>query len=107
VHLLERILRLPARAEPLPADATPYQRAQYEWDDRYGRQAKSIASWKTATFVLLLINGLVTASLFWLAQQSKVVPYVVQVDKLGQALAFGPPSSATSISGSTAISSPW
>lgn len=92
VRLLERILRLPTRTEPLPADATPYQRAQYEWDDRYGRQARSIASWKTATFVLLLINGLVTASLFWLAQQSKVVPYVVQVDKLGQALAFGPAS---------------
>src|SRR3954454_20358318 len=92
MRLRERILRLPTRAEPLPPDATPYQRAQYEWDDRYGRQARSIAGWKTTTFVLLLINGLVTASLFWLAQQSKVVPYVIEVDKLGQALAFGPAS---------------
>jgi type IV secretion system protein VirB5 len=90
VRLLERFLRRPARADALPADATPYQRAQYEWDDRYARQAKAIAGWKGACFVLLLINGLVTAGLFWLAQQSKVVPYIVQVDKLGQALAFGP-----------------
>ena len=90
MRLLERLARRTAPAEPLPADATPYQRAQYEWDDRYARQARAIASWKAAAFVLLLFNGLVTASLFWLARQSKVVPYVVEVDKLGQALAFGP-----------------
>jgi len=90
VRLLERLLRRSHPADALPADASPYQRAQYEWDDRYARQARAIASWKAATFVLLLVNGLVTAGLFWLANQSKVVPYVVQVDKLGQAVAFGP-----------------
>jgi type IV secretion system protein VirB5 len=90
VRLLQRFLLPPASAADRPAGASPYQRAQYEWDDRYARQARALASWKTAAFLLLLINGLVTASLFWLAQQSKVVPYVVEVDKLGQALAFGP-----------------
>lgn len=90
MRLLKRFLRSPRPADAPPADASPYRRAQYEWDDRYARQARAVASWKAAAFVLLLVNGLVTAGLFWLAQQSKVVPYVIEVDKLGQATAFGP-----------------
>lgn len=90
MRLLRRFLRIPQPVDVLPDDATPYRRAQYEWDDRYARQSRAIASWKAVAFVLLLVNGLVTAGLFWLAQQSKVVPYVIEVDKLGQATAFGP-----------------
>jgi len=92
VRLLQLLLRPSRAADVLPEDATPYRRAQYEWDDRYARQSRAVAAWKTAAFVLLLVNGLVTAGLFWLANQSKVVPYVIEVDKLGQTAAFGPAS---------------
>lgn len=38
---------------------------------------------------LLLTTGL-SAALVWQSMQSRVVPYVVEVDKLGQALAVAP-----------------
>src|SRR3546814_8246062 len=70
--------------------STPYQRAGQLWDERIGSARVQARNWRLMAFGGLgLTIGLSTA-LVWLSMQSRVVPYVVEVDKLGQAQAVMP-----------------
>lgn len=85
---LSRLLRR-RPAEPEASDAS-LARGRREWDDRYAGLAHGKRNWQLAALGLLAINGLLTAGLIHLASQSRVSPFVVEVDRLGQAVAFGP-----------------
>ncbi len=78
-----------ADSEPAPADER-LARGRREWDDRYAGLANGKRNWQLAALGLLAVNGLLTAGLVHLASQSRVAPFVVEVDRLGQAVAFGP-----------------
>jgi type IV secretory pathway TrbF-like protein len=70
--------------------STPYKRAAQEWDDRIGSARVQAHSWRImamtcATCLIAAIGGMV-----YLGSKPKTVPYVVEVDKLGQATARGP-----------------
>lgn len=78
-----------ADSGPAPADAR-LARGRREWDDRYAGLASGKRNWQLAALGLLVVNGLLTAGLVHLASQSRVAPFVVEVDRLGQAVAFGP-----------------
>jgi type IV secretion system protein VirB5 len=81
---------LPRRpAEPEVSDAS-LARGRREWDDRYAGLALGKRNWQLAALGLLAIDGLLTVGLIHLASQSRVSPFVVEVDRLGQAVAFGP-----------------
>lgn len=69
---------------------SPYLRARDEWDNRLMDLATSRYNWMLFATALLLLDVLLCASLLWQAGRSKVVPYVVEVDRHGQAVAFGP-----------------
>ena len=85
---LNRLLRRrPAETEASDASLA---RGRREWDDRYSGLALGKRNWQLAALGLLAINGLLTAGLIHLASQSRVSPFVVEVDRLGQAVAFGP-----------------
>ncbi len=66
---------------------SPYLSARREWNERYGDYIAQARTWRRAAFAALAISLVLAIGVVWQAAQSKVVPYVVQVDKLGDAVA--------------------
>jgi type IV secretion system protein VirB5 len=73
-----------------PEPETPYQRAGQAWDDRIGAARVQARNWRLAFFGALLISGGLAAGLVWQSVRGTVTPWVVQIDKLGQAQAVAP-----------------
>jgi type IV secretion system protein VirB5 len=73
-----------------PAAETPYQRAGQAWDDRIGSARVQAKSWRLAFFGMRTLSGGLAAGLVWQSARGTVTPWVVQVDKLGQAQAVAP-----------------
>ena len=71
-------------------EETPFIRARLEWDDRYANQSRATRNWQIATLLALLMATGFALGLLRLASQSRLVPYVVEVDRHGHAVAFGP-----------------
>ena len=66
----------------------PYLSARKEYGDRYGSAVKDAAHWRQISLIMLLLCLAFGATMMWLASQNKVVPYIVQVDKHGYAVAI-------------------
>ena len=73
-----------------PEPVTPYQKAGQLWDERIGSARVQAYSWRLAAFGSLLLAGGLAAALAWQSLQSRVTPYVVEVDRLGEARAVTP-----------------
>ncbi len=73
-----------------PEPVTPYQRAQQAWDDRIGSARVQARSWRLAFFGTLALSGGLAAGLVWQGARGTIVPWVVQVDKLGEAQVVAP-----------------
>jgi len=73
-----------------PEPETAYQRAGQLWDERIGSARVQAHSWRLMAFGGLGLAGALSAALVWHSMQSRVVPYVVAVDNLGQAQAVAP-----------------
>jgi type IV secretion system protein VirB5 len=73
-----------------PEPETPYQRAGQVWDDRIGSARVQAKNWRLACFGALALSGALTAGLVWQSARGTITPWVVQVDKLGQAQAVSP-----------------
>src|SRR5665213_1290452 len=69
---------------------TPYQRAGQVWDQRIGSARVQAKNWRFAFFGTLLLSGGLAAGLVWQSARGTVTPWVVQVDRLGQAQAVAP-----------------
>jgi type IV secretion system protein TrbF len=67
---------------------TPYLSARREWNERYGDYIARARSWRWAAFSALAVSLVLAIGVVWQGAQSKVVPYVVEVDKLGDAVAI-------------------
>lgn len=65
----------------------PYLNARRVWNDHEGDILASRTMWQIVGVVSLLIALSAVGGVVYIGQQSKYIPYVVQVDKLGQALA--------------------
>lgn len=77
-----------------PPPETPYQRAGQLWDERIGTARVQATNWRLMAFgTLALATGLAMA-LVWQSLQSRVTPYVVEVDHLGEARAVTPAEAA-------------
>jgi type IV secretion system protein VirB5 len=73
-----------------PEPETPYQRAGQAWDERIGSARVQARNWRLmALGELALIAGL-AAALVWQSARGTIVPWVVQVDRLGEAQAVAP-----------------
>jgi type IV secretion system protein VirB5 len=66
----------------------PYFAARQEWDDRYGSYIARARTWQVVAVVSIAIAGVSVVINGWQAAQSKVVPFIVEVDKLGVAHAY-------------------
>ena len=73
-----------------PEPETPYQRAGQAWDDRIGSARVQARNWRLAFFGALLMSGGLAAALVWQSARGTVTPWIVQVDRLGQAQAVAP-----------------
>jgi type IV secretory pathway TrbF-like protein len=73
-----------------PESETPYQRAGQVWDERIGSARVQARNWRLAFFGTLVLSGGLAAGLVWHSARGTITPWVVQVDKLGQAQAIAP-----------------
>jgi type IV secretion system protein VirB5 len=73
-----------------PEPVTPYQRAAQVWDDRIGSARVQARNWRLAFFGSLLISSGLAGGLVWQASRGTITPWVVEVDKLGEARAVAP-----------------
>ncbi len=62
----------------------PYFDGRKEWNIRYGSYIKQIKVWKIITFISLLITLMAVAGLIYIGSQNKLIPYIVEVDKVGE-----------------------
>ena len=73
-----------------PQPETPYQRAAQVWDERIGSARVQAKNWRYMAFGSLILSAGFAAALVWQSARGTVVPWVVQVDRLGQAQAVAP-----------------
>jgi len=73
-----------------PEPVTPYQKAVEAWDRRVGSATVQAANWRYIAFGAMAVSLVLSGGMVWLAGQSRVVPYVVEVDKSGEPKAVGP-----------------
>ena len=73
-----------------PEPETPYQRAAQVWDDRIGSARVQARNWRLAFFATLAMSGGLAGGLVWQSANGSIVPWVVEVDKLGEARAVEP-----------------
>jgi type IV secretory pathway TrbF-like protein len=69
---------------------TPYQRAAQAWDERIGSARVQAKNWRLMAFGSLALSMGLAGGLVWQSTHGSIVPWVVQVDKLGQAQAVAP-----------------
>ncbi len=73
-----------------PPPETPYQRAQQAWDDRIGSARVQASNWRLMAFGSLVLSGGLALALAWQSTHGTIVPWVVEVDHLGQTQAVAP-----------------
>ncbi len=71
-------------------EQNPYIAARSEFVSVFADQAKARRNWQLSTFALLILFGMLLAAYIRLSSEARITPYIVEVDRLGQALAFGP-----------------
>jgi len=85
-----RFKRAVQRYGRTPEPETPYQRAGQLWDERIGSARVQARNWRLMAFGGLLLSAGLSSGLLWQSMQSRVTPYVVEVDRLGEARSVAP-----------------
>ena len=75
-----------------PEPETPYQKAAQAWDERIGSARVQAKNWRIMAFGSLFLSASFAAALVWQSARGTIVPWVVQVDRLGQAQSVAPAS---------------
>lgn len=73
-----------------PEPETPYQRAGQVWDERLGSARVQARNWRLMALGTLFLSAGLSVGLLWQSAQSRVLPYVVEVDRLGEARSVAP-----------------
>jgi len=73
-----------------PGPVTPYQKAAQLWDERIGSARVQARNWRLIALGGLALSTALSGGLLWQSMQSRVVPYVVAVDRLGEPRAIAP-----------------
>lgn len=79
------------------ADPNPYLNARREWDERYGDALSRAKTWRLAAFASLAVAAVAVAGVTIIGAQSKIKPYVVALDKMGNPVAMAQPVSGGAI----------
>jgi type IV secretion system protein VirB5 len=73
-----------------PEPETPYQRAEQAWDERIGSARVQARNWRLACFGALGLSTLLASGMIWQTSRGAITPWIVEVDKLGEARAVAP-----------------
>src|SRR5437899_2546166 len=68
-------------------DSEFYIQARREWDERYGDLVLGKRNCQITSAGLMLLSLILALRIVWTSARTKVIPYVVEVDKLGCAIA--------------------
>ncbi|CUX07014.1 Conjugal transfer protein TrbF [Agrobacterium fabacearum S56] len=74
-----------------PDLANPYIAARNEWNERYGSYVRSAAAWRIVGIAGMTMAVIGFGYALYQSTQVKLVPYIVEVDKLGTAVNAGFP----------------
>jgi type IV secretion system protein TrbF len=72
------------------AAENPYLAARRTWNNHIGSVVSSRQTWQVLAIMCLLIGLAGIGGMIHIGSQSKYIPYVVEIDKLGQAVTAGP-----------------
>lgn len=78
-------------------ESNPYLSARRTWNDHIQGLAASRRNWQFLALLALLIALASVGGIIHIGSMSKFIPYVVEVDKLGQPIAVAPASPAAPI----------
>ncbi|MCU7927553.1 MAG: conjugal transfer protein TrbF [Candidatus Thiodiazotropha sp. (ex Dulcina madagascariensis)] len=73
----------------------PYLSARRSWNDHVGAQVASRRMWQIAALMAFMVVLAAIGGIIQIGSQSKFIPYVVEVDKLGQHAVAGVVQSAS------------
>lgn len=73
-----------------PEPTTPYQKAAQAWDERMGSARLQARNWRLMALGCLATTAVFGLALVWQSTQGTIVPYVVEVDRLGAAQTVAP-----------------
>jgi type IV secretory pathway TrbF-like protein len=82
--------RASVRYGDTPDPVTPYHKAAQVWDERLGSARVQARNWRLAALTMIALAIVLTALLAVMVSRSGVIPYVVEVDRLGEVRAAGP-----------------
>src|SRR5258708_25747621 len=63
-----------------------YLQARREWDERYGDLVLGKRNWQIASGGLMLLSLILALGIVWMSARTKVIPFLVEVDKLAYAI---------------------
>src|SRR5271167_4113859 len=63
-----------------------YIQARREWDERYGDLVLGKRNWQITSAGLMLLSLILALGIVWMSARTRVIPFVVEVDKLGYAI---------------------
>jgi type IV secretory pathway TrbF-like protein len=64
-----------------------YMAARAEWNERYGSYIQQARFWRLAFFMSAAVSLMSVGGVVYIGSQSRLVPYIVEVNQLGDALA--------------------
>ncbi|MGX1352288.1 type IV secretory pathway TrbF-like protein [Bradyrhizobium elkanii] len=73
-----------------PEPVTPYQKAAQVWDERIGAARVQARNWRLMAFGCLALSCGLAGGLIWQSAQGTITPWIVEVDRLGQAQRVAP-----------------
>jgi type IV secretion system protein VirB5 len=90
------------KVRPRPAPAPlgtphPYLNARRSWNSHVGSLIASRTLWQAMALISMLVAFAAVGGVVYIGSQSKFVPYVVEVNALGEAMAVAPASEASKV----------
>ena len=83
-----------SRAAPSQGLPHPYLNARRSWNSHVGSLIASRTLWQAMALISLLVAFAAVGGVVYIGSQTKFVPYVVEVNKLGEAMAVAPAAQA-------------
>jgi type IV secretory pathway TrbF-like protein len=74
--------------DPENPHSAVYLAARREWNERYGSYIAQANAWRLTALASLSVAFVAVAGAVWIGAQNRIVPYVVQTDRLGDAIAI-------------------
>src|SRR3954471_7358817 len=85
------------KRQPTRKGENPYLSARRTWNEHVGGLVSSRQTWQVVGILSLMIALAGVGGMIHIGSQSKFIPYIIEVDKLGQAMAVAPAQRAAAV----------